>query len=190
MDPFEGLDWGTYYFFRFQANRAPDLQGLMQFGEWLGSYLATAIVLAAAIIATPRAVRWRTAAVIVLAFFAGALLVEGVKLAVARQRPPDAQNVLESSEMSAGFPSRAAFLTAFAWLVLAAALGRWNGRKAFRVAMHLAAAAGIVFVCLSQLWLGMHFVTDVLAGLAGGIGLALLASWAALEPGTRLEVSS
>jgi undecaprenyl-diphosphatase len=190
MDPFEGLDWGTYYFFRFQANRAPDLQGLMQFGEWLGSYVATALVLAAAIVATPRTDRWRTAAALVIAFFVGAMLIEGLRLVIPRQRPPDAQNVLETSEMLAGFPSRAAFLTAFAWLVLAAALGRWNGGKAFRVAMNVAAAAVIVFVCLSQLWLGLHFVTDVLAGLAGGIGLALLASWAALEPGTGLEVSS
>jgi undecaprenyl-diphosphatase len=182
MDLFEGLDWGTYYFFRFQANSAPHLQGLMQIGDLIGSYLGAVVLLPLAVAATRQSGRWRMALVVVAAFFFGGMLVEGTKVATQRPRPLDAQNILGTPEMSSSFPSRAVFLAAFAWLILAAALERRTTRKSFRIAIYLAAAPGIVFVCVSELWLGLHFVTDVLAGLAGGIGLALVARWAALEP--------
>ena len=73
--------------------------------------------------------------------------------------------------------------------MLASASARRTPRASCRMAVNVAAALGIVFVCVSELWLGLHFVTDVLAGLAGGIGLGLLARWAALEPGPRLELN-
>jgi undecaprenyl-diphosphatase len=178
MDLFEGLDWGTYYFFRFQANRLPDLNSLMQVGDWIGSYLGVAILLAASVAITPRR---RMALVVVITFLLGSLLVEGVKVATQRPRPPDAQNILGALELSS-FPSRAVFLAAFAWLILAMAVERRTERSGYRIAVYACAGLGIVFVCVSELWLGLHFVTDVLAGLAGGIGLALVARWAATEP--------
>jgi undecaprenyl-diphosphatase len=187
MDLFEGLDWGTYYFFRFQANSAPGWHDLMRIGDWLGSYLGAALVLAGAVVVTRRPGRWRTALVVVSAFLFGGMLVEGLKLATQRPRPPDAQNMLATTEPSPSFPSRAVFLAAFAWFMLGSAFERRAPSTSLRVAMYLAATLSIVFVCVSQLWLGLHFVTDVLAALAGGIGLALLARWAMLKPDTRLE---
>jgi undecaprenyl-diphosphatase len=181
MDLFEGLDWGTYYFFRFQANHAPDwVNRLMGIGDLMGSYVAAAVLLTLAVAATPPRWRRRMAFAVVAGFLFGGLLIEGVKLATWRVRPPDAQNVFGTAEMSPSFPSRAVFLAAFAWMMLGFALERRIAPQP-RVAVYVVAALGIVFVCVSELWLGLHFVTDVLAGMAGGIGLALTTRWAATD---------
>jgi undecaprenyl-diphosphatase len=182
MDLFRGLDWGTYNTFQFMAKHSPGLQSYMEAGDWLGSYVGVAILLALTVLVFVRQKQWRAALAIVATFVLGIILVEGVKLATHRPRPPDAQNILASAEFSPSFPSRAVFLAAFAWLMLATALERWTRNKKYRIAIYVVAALGIVFVCVSVLWLGLHFLTDVLAGLAGGLGLALVARWAAAAP--------
>src|SRR5437879_505668 len=106
MELLEGLDWGTYYFFRFQANAAPRFAQLMQIGSWCDSYLACALMLALALAVTPPAARRRMALVVGLTFLFGGILIESVKLAAQRPRPPDAQNFLDNAAMSTGFPSR------------------------------------------------------------------------------------
>jgi membrane-associated phospholipid phosphatase len=180
MDLLEGLDWGTYYFFRFQANKAPGWKNAMEFGDHIGSYLAVAGVIALIVALSLYAGQWRMAMAAIIGLLVSAALVEGLRLATQRPRPPDAQNLLASAELTHGFPSRAVFLTAFAWLMLAAALERCPLHKAYRSAAYLIASLVIVVVSVSQLWLGLHFVTDILAGLSGGIGLALVARWAAI----------
>jgi membrane-associated phospholipid phosphatase len=185
MHLLEGLDWGTYYFFRFEANRlalrAPHVQGLMEAGDWLGGYLGTAVLLALAIVVTPRPQRPRMALAVLTTFLMGALLVEGVKIATARPRPPDAENILGEA-MSSSFPSRAVFFAAFAWMMVGRALEHRVGSRAGRVVVYLAAALGVIFVCVSELWLALHFVTDVLAALAGGVGLGMVGYWLSVTP--------
>jgi undecaprenyl-diphosphatase len=185
MDIFDGMDWGAYATFQVQAKNAPAFLGpLMQFGDFTGSYLGAAILLALAVVATPYSWRRRMAIVILVTFLFGALLVEGVKEATLRTRPPDSQNFLGSAEVSPSFPSRPVFLAAYAWLMLALAWEYRSQRQSERIAIYGVASLGIVFVCISELWLSLNFVTDVLAGLAGGLGLALLARWA-MTPGER-----
>lgn len=182
MDMFDGLDWGTYYFFRFQANQAPALAQFMQVGSWLGSYVGDLIILVLALAATPPLWRRRMALVVVAGFLAGEAIVEGVKAATQRPRPPDAQNILGSNDTSSSFPNRAVFLAAFGCLMAALALERRSAHSRWRVGFYVVAALVIIFVCVSELWLGLAFVTDILAALAGGIGLALIARWAATQP--------
>lgn len=178
MDMFDGLDWGTYYFFRFQANHAPALQTFMQLGSWVGSTIGVVIVLVLATAMTPLPWRRRVALVLLVSFLIGGVLVEGVKAVTQRPRPPDAQNILGGAELSSSFPNRAVFLAAFGWLMLAQALERRTMSHRLRVGIYVAAALLIIFVCVSELWLGLGFVTDVLAALAGGIALAGTARWA------------
>jgi undecaprenyl-diphosphatase len=179
---FDGLDYGTNYTFQFLARETPlDLGPLMRVGDWLGSYLATAVVLAVAMAWTPRAWRPRMAGAIVVAFLLGSLLVEGASMAVQRPRPQNAQNIL-GAQADSSFPSRAVFLAGFAWPTLALALERRLGGKMSRTAVYALAALAVVFVCISELWLSLHYVTDVLAGLSGGLGLALLVRWALATP--------
>jgi undecaprenyl-diphosphatase len=184
------MDEGANAFFHFEAkNAAAFMNPLMQAGEWIGGYLGATIILLAAIALTPRPARWRLALAVLTTFLLGAALVEGLKLTVARPRPPGAEDVLGSAAPSPSFPSRAVFLATFAWALLAMAWERRTQRSACRIFVALAAALVIVFVCLSQLWLSLHYVTDVLAGLAGGLGLALVARWAAMAPKAH-EVST
>ena len=182
MELFKGMDWGAYYAFRYEANRLPSLTELMEAGNWLGTYLAVAILLVAALILAPQPGRRRMAFVVVVTFLVGCLLVEGVNAATQRPRPADAENVVGAEAMFSSFPARAVFLAAFAWLMLAQALERRCHGKGMRAAVYGIAILGMVFVCISQLWFGLHWVTDVLAGLAGGVGLGLIARWGATVP--------
>jgi undecaprenyl-diphosphatase len=179
IDLLDGIDWGTYYTFQFYTERMPGLHNLMIWGDWLGSYVAVAILLALSVIISPSSGRVRTTVVIAIAFAIGSGLVVGVKHATHRMRPPDAQKLLDQAELSRGFPSGTVLLGTFGSLLLAVGCERRIQRAAWRLAPYTVASVVIVFICVSQLWLGLNFVTDVLAGLAGGIALALTARWAA-----------
>ncbi len=169
MDFLEGrLDWAAYSTFQFFAKGAPELTGIMRVGDLLGSYFAVGVILVIAVMLAPRPWRWRTALALVSGFLLGAMLVEGTKVATDRPRPPDAQNTLGIEGMSPSFPSRPVFLSAFALNLLAYSLERRTHHRGLRVAIYTGATLAIIFVCLSELWLGLSFVTDVLAGLAGG----------------------
>jgi undecaprenyl-diphosphatase len=180
MQLLEGLNWGTYYFFRFEANRARALQDFMLAGDWLGSYLGVALVLTLALICTPGAQRPRAFLVASAGFLFAALLVEGLKAAIDRSRPPDAEKIL-GANMSSSFPCRAVLFAAFALIMLARALEHWTPGRVQRAAVYAAAGLGVVLVCVSELWLGLHWLTDVLAGLSGGIALALVGRWATIS---------
>jgi undecaprenyl-diphosphatase len=183
MDWSRQMDEGANAFFHFEAkNAAAFMSSLMQSGDWIGGYAGAAIILLAAIAVAPRQARWRLAVAVLTTFLLGTALLEGVRLGVARPRPPGAQDVLGTAAPSPSFPSRAVFLATFAWALLAMTWARRVQRIACRIFVALAAGLVIVFVCLSQLWLSLHYVTDVLAGLAGGLGLALVARWAATAP--------
>ena len=74
-----------------------------------------------------------------------------------------------ASETSFSFPSghssvAIAFYGALA-LVLARLLPRWRAR----LALALAAAALVAVIGLSRLYLGVHYLSDVLAGFAAGL---------------------
>ncbi len=179
---FNGLDYGTYSFFHFQAHDLPvNLDPLMRVGDSLGGYPATALVLGLAIVFAPRPAYLRMFVVVVTAYVVGGLMLEGVRLAVHRARPANAENILGVAG-DPSFPSRAVFLAAFAWPILALALDKRLTSRAARIVVHALAALIVVFVCVSELWLSLHYLTDVLAGLSGGIGLSLLVRWAAAAP--------
>lgn len=95
-----------------------------------------------------------------------------VKLMVARPRPAESLQVIPGLEESYSFPS--GHTTGAATLVLVTAYLLWRrgkGGRAFAWWL-LASLAIIVIVGGSRLYLGYHFVTDVLAGAC--LGLATL----------------
>jgi len=80
-----------------------------------------------------------------------------------------------------GFPSGHATGGAAAYLALALAYDRaWTARKRL-----LAAGTVAVVVALSRVVIQVHYVVDVLAGLAVGSGVVLGALWLAGDPRTR-----
>lgn len=152
---------------------------LMQALSWLGDYHRTALyaaVLLAIALARQRrsdalvARRWFLAGLgMALALPFSVLLTAGLKEVIAAPRPsallgPDAVLVLGQTDSEYAFPSghaaSVALLAASLWSILPA----W-GRA---VAIMLALAVGA-----SRIWLGMHFPSDVLAGLAIGAAVAV-----------------
>ena len=176
IEAIKGIDHGGYYFFRHKAQHHPDFVPIMQAGDWLGSLWVVALLMALALLLFVARGSTRAALVALLFFVFGIVLVEALRYLVPGKRPEDAQNLLGGDEMLRSFPARSVFLVTLAGALLVAALWRLLDGAILRVAMAAGVALLVVWVSLSQLFLGLHFVTDVVAGLAGGLALALLCS--------------
>ena len=121
----------------------------------------------------------------------GAVLNALLKDAFARPRPTVVPHLVQAS--SSSFPSGHAMLSAIVYLTLGALLaqlteGRWL--KAYVLGVSLALS---FLVGLTRVFLGVHYLTDVLggwmAGLAWALCIALLARGAKRRsPGLREEV--
>ena len=120
-----------------------------------------------------------------------------IKHQVGRTRPP-ASDFLLGPDDALSFPSGHTFGAGVFLLVLAYLIAARGGRRTTAVPAFAAAAAGTAAVAFSRLYLGYHWLTDVLAsvGLAVAVvgvviladGLRRAATRAAPEtPGTGLE---
>lgn len=100
------------------------------------------------------------------------LLVNGLKLLVERDRP-DVLRLVDAGGHS--FPSGHTSAAAAAWISVALVLGRARPRGT-RVALSSAAVAIAAAVATSRALLGVHWLTDVVGGLALGWGWYLVVS--------------
>ncbi|QIM22134.1 phosphatase PAP2 family protein [Phycicoccus sp. HDW14] len=163
---------------------------------YLGSELSIAVF--AAVLVLWVGVQWRDrrlASVLVAAMVATAGLIVGVKHLVNRLRP-EAWATYGPPDGSPAFPSghtlgTTVFLGLLAGVVIVRFRQRW-----VRVLAVGAWLIGSVGVGASRVYLGYHWTTDVLAGLAMGIGVlavtaiaveALRLRWTGWTPGARRE---
>jgi membrane-associated phospholipid phosphatase len=123
-----------------------------------------------------RDVVWFLAAVLA----GNALINNLVKVVVGRARP-DVPHLVETSSYS--FPSGHAATAAAAWCAFALVLTRWRSRRA-RAGAAAAAALVTGAVAASRALLGVHWLTDVVAGVVMGWGWFLLC---ALAFGGRIQ---
>ena len=110
---------------------------------------------------------------------AGMLLNAGLKTVFHRPRPQLGDPLVHLLTLS--FPSgHAAGSTVFYGALCALAFARWR-RRSIRVTVVVLAAGMVLLVTFSRVYLGAHYLSDVVAGVAlGGICLALaLAPWRA-----------
>lgn len=129
------------------------------------------------------AFRGRTRVPIVVGLVGGlgiALVIVVAKHLVSRPRPPQPYALLYPNGMS--FPSGHATGAAAVGLLCAWMLCRWVVRRwSIQVAVWAVTAALVSLIGFSRPYLGVHFVTDVLAGWLLGAAWAgsvvLLASW-------------
>ena len=98
------------------------------------------------------------------------LLGNGLKLIVARERP-DVLRLVDAGGFS--FPSGHTSAAAAAWVAVALVLGRDRPRRT-RALLSGAAVLVAAGVATSRALLGVHWFTDVLAGLALGWGWYLV----------------
>jgi membrane-associated phospholipid phosphatase len=130
----------------------------------LGDFLVVSLVLAAVYAFYDR----EGGAVALVAFAGGALLILGLKTALAMPRPPDPVTAVTVDGY--GFPSGHAFSSTVGFGLLALVIDR--GRRSVRLGL---AALGISLVSVSRVAIGVHYAVDVLAGVALGLGYLWLA---------------
>jgi undecaprenyl-diphosphatase len=132
---------------------------------------------------------WRDPAMLVGAMAASTGIAVAVKLLVSRPRPEESLQVIPGLETSFSFPS--GHTTGAATLVLVVAYLVWRRHKGTRqLVMWAVTSVGIVIlVGGSRLYLGYHFVTDVMAGACLGVvtlGLVVATSrWLDLKQATQ-----
>jgi membrane-associated phospholipid phosphatase len=176
MDAIESMDWGAYAHFRFAGQQQPQIVHWMRNNVYpLGSYLSVGFLLLIALLLLLGQKRRRAALVGVLTFLAAIALIELTHFVVPRRRPPDAQNFLGPNAMLGSYPSSSVFL--FMLVVILVGFAMWEPLRSnwLRGVYVLAAGVLTVGVCLSQFFLCVHFVTDVIGAFAG----AALFGWIA-----------
>ncbi|MSU76877.1 MAG: phosphatase PAP2 family protein [Gemmataceae bacterium] len=178
MDRIEQQDWGVYYFFRYIAEKHPQIPQLLHV-HWAdaagGNFVVAGIVaIGLALLIVQR--RRRDAILSTLTFAAACGAIELVKWIVPRKRPEDAKNLLADADMLGSYPSRSVFLLTLAMVILGFAL--WKVLPAIwqRTLFVALAALLVVWVCMAQFFLALHFLTDILGGLAGAALFGYVAS--------------
>jgi membrane protein DedA with SNARE-associated domain/membrane-associated phospholipid phosphatase len=115
---------------------------------------------------------WLDALVLLTSAAGAVVLAHVLKLLVQRPRPQFAEPLVDPSGYS--FPSGHATVSAAFFMALAILATGWLRSWENRVYVLLGAAAIVVAIGFSRLYLGAHYLTDVLAGYAVG------ALWATL----------
>ena len=168
------IDTATTAFLHGLAS--PTLDALMAAATFLGSspVLAAVVGLAAVLLGIRR--RRLEAAFIVIALVGSLVLNDMLKMLFQRPRPGfDWAAVWPET----GFPSGHSMNSFVVYLAIALVIWRLGGRRPGIVALVLAIVL-IVSVGISRIYLGAHWLSDVIGGyLAGALWLLLLvAAWA------------
>jgi undecaprenyl-diphosphatase len=149
------------------------LTAVLRVLTWLGSNAVILPVLAVSCVLLSRLRHsWRPALDIAVVYVWTVILYSVIKDALQRPRPPVADWLTGAGGWS--FPSGHSAQATAAWGILCvlACVGRTARQKARLVA---GAAAIIVLVAASRWYLGVHWLTDVLAGMT--LGVAVLSLW-------------
>ncbi|MFC8731514.1 phosphatase PAP2 family protein [Luteimicrobium sp. NPDC057192] len=118
---------------------------------------------------------WWRPALLAAAMALQAVLSLVLKAVIARPRPPDLTQTVPGAVVTHSFPSGHTMAAATLTTALVCLLGAARGRSA---AWWWAASSGAVvmtaLVATSRLYLGYHFLTDVVAGAAAGFAVGVL----------------
>lgn len=151
-------DWGAKH-----ATRASTdvLVGITQFGS---TTVIIAITLVIGLLDRYRRKRWTVLAFLGMVILGQNLIANGIKLFVHRERPPVAHLVSTSGW---SFPSGHAAAAAATYAAVALLAGRGR-RWPVKAWIGTGAAALVLAVASSRVLLGVHWLTDVVAGAALG----------------------
>jgi membrane-associated phospholipid phosphatase len=139
----------------------------------LGSTAALTLVVAIAAAYLIRLRLGREAALLVVVLVGAQLLTWILKAIFERPRPSFADPVATASWFS--FPSGHALGSIAVYGALAYVVGRRLDSTRARAGVVAGAALLVVLIGFSRLYLGVHYLTDVLAGYSAGLALLLLA---------------
>ncbi|MES2142799.1 MAG: bifunctional DedA family/phosphatase PAP2 family protein [Pseudomonadota bacterium] len=122
---------------------------------------------------------WRLVGILASAFAATLAFVQAVKFLVQRARPTQIYNGAEAFSFPSGHATHATVILGIAALLIGSYL-----RPALRNLVYGAAAALVLIVAVSRVYLGAHWPTDVLAGML--FGTIVLVAFAVLTRDLRL----
>jgi undecaprenyl-diphosphatase len=132
--------------------------------------LATFVLLAAGLFASLR--RVRQGLMLIAAGLGGILVSQLIKGWVGRARPDLVFRAVEAANPS--FPSGHAMLSAIVFLSLGALTARFATQRRIKTYVMAAAVLMTVLVGATRVYLGVHWLTDVLAGWTLGSAWALM----------------
>lgn len=149
---------------------------------WTGNFVTLLGVTLLAVVILWRRRRRTDAVFVAFAFLGGQVLSNAMKLGFRRERPFFADPLATESTFS--FPSGHALVSLAVYGSIALLLARRLPSHTHRVLLLAATGFLVVAIGFSRLYLGVHFLSDVLAGFAAGAAwLALL--YVALELRSR-----
>jgi undecaprenyl-diphosphatase len=123
--------------------------------------------------------RWGRALLLIGALGGGVVLSEALKGVFERTRPPDIYRTFET--LNASFPSGHALQAAVVYLTLGTLAAQAMRTRAGKIYALSVAASIAVIVGLTRVYLGAHWMSDVLAGWCVGAAWAMacwLLGWA------------
>jgi membrane-associated phospholipid phosphatase len=148
-------------------DRATDpLTDAFQIITFLGNFVTLLAVTLVAVVVLWRRHEQKDALFVALAFVGAQLLSNGMKLVFQRDRPFFPDPLATATTYS--FPSGHALVSLAVYGAIALLLAR-RLAPVGRTAVFVAAGVLVAAIGFSRLYLGVHFLTDVLAGFAAGI---------------------
>jgi len=178
------IDLGTLFF--FQSVHHPWLDPVMIAITRLGDQPVLFALLGLTFLLCLYFRAWRTGLLLVVVFGLAWLLTQVTKDAVARSRP-DVAYALVPRPKSGSFPSGHATLALTFYGILAIALGRRFTSRWATILLALGTVVVVMLVGVSRLYLGVHFLTDVVGGWIAGGAFVLLFLWADRPTPKRTE---
>ena len=127
---------------------------------------------------------WRTALIFVIGASSACLTCESVKHLVNRSRPEVSQMRLEGIKVptSPSFPSGHTFSASALYPGIALIMVRFSSSMPLKIALPLLGTVLALLVGYTRLYLGVHFFSDVVAGLTGGLAFALAMAFLIPKP--------
>ncbi len=163
------VHWDRVVYDALQAGRTGTLDTVMVAITQMGDAKVVMPVALAGLAALIGLKRWRSAAYLLAAVGGAAVFVAGVKRVIHRPRPVAIYDGLAEYSFPSGHASMSIVLYGFLAVILA-----WGAPRAMRQAIAFAAALLILLIAFSRVYLGAHWLSDLLAGLAFGV------AWVAL----------
>jgi undecaprenyl-diphosphatase len=162
--------WDLHFATWLHEHASHPLVRILEAVTLAGNAAVLGLVVVAAALVLLRRSRSSEAAVLAIAFVGAAVLNALVKLIFHRDRPELGFVHLDTYS----FPSGHAAVSSATFTVMAYLLARHYRSTRTRVLIALAAAVAIALVGFSRLYLGAHYLSDVLAGFSFGLAWATL----------------
>jgi undecaprenyl-diphosphatase len=169
-----GWDYGASY--AMEQLHRPWLTRVIEFVTHLGDLTTLEVVLGVAVVFFVVVRRWRTACCVAAAGLSAYALEYSVKPWVNRPRPDLAW--VAHRPASPSFPSGHALLSMAVYAAVAVGLAAMIRRRGGLAKVILALGLALpVLIGFTRMYLGLHYMSDVVGGFCAGLACALFFAW-------------